>query len=64
MNHAMFRLEEKGYEILNLVHDEIWVLLNSMDQKTEFEALMIQRPGWALDMVIKAQVKAGVRYIK
>ena len=64
MNHAMFRLEEKGYEILNLVHDEIWVLLNSMDQKTEFEALMIQRPGWALDMVIKAEVKAGVRYIK
>lgn len=59
---AMWRLENAGFDVLNVVHDEIWAQAqNGRDQ--EFKKLMCINPSWC-DMKIDADLKCGVRYLK
>lgn len=60
---AMYRLENTGFEVLNLVHDELWAQTEA-GRVEEFIKLMCVRPGWALDMHIGAEANSGVRYLK
>jgi DNA polymerase len=59
---AMWRLENAGFDVLNVVHDEIWAQAeDGRDQ--EFKKLMCINPSWC-DMKIDADLKCGVRYLK
>lgn len=59
---AMWRLEQNKFEVLNTVHDEIWVQA-SPGRGEEFRSLMCINPSWC-DMKIDADFKNGVRYLK
>lgn len=61
---AMKRLEDAGFPVRGTVHDELWGFLRSMDQVKEFERIMSISPQWCQNLVIKTEVKAGVRYLK
>lgn len=61
---AMKRLEDAGFPIKGTVHDELWGFIKSMDQVKEFERVMSISPEWCRDLIIKTEVKAGVRYLK
>jgi DNA polymerase len=63
MKESMFRLEAKGFGILNLVHDEIWGSFDAGREK-EFSETMCERPRWAQDMEISSGDETGVRYLK
>ena len=57
------RLEKEGFNVLNLIHDEIWgASLKGHEER--FKALMCHRPTWCLDMEIKAETTTGARYLK
>jgi DNA polymerase len=59
---AMWRLENAGFDVLNVVHDEIWAQAeDGRDQ--EFKKLMCINPSWC-SMKIDADLKCGVRYLK
>ena len=60
---AIPRLEQAGFPVLNLIHDEIWGMGSKGSAKL-FEDLMCVRPSWCLDMVIKAESTVGRRYLK
>jgi len=59
---SMWRLENAGFDVLNVVHDEIWAQAEE-GRDQEFKKLMITNPSWC-DMKIDADLKCGVRYLK
>jgi DNA polymerase len=59
---AMWRLENAGFDVLNVVHDEIWAQTGH-GRDEEFKKLMCINPSWC-DMKIDADLKCGVRYLK
>ena len=63
MRSSMWKLESKGFNILNLVHDEIWASINK-ERFDEFLATMAETPSWARGMTVKAEGSFGVRYLK
>ena len=60
---SLYRLEEAGFEVLTVVHDEIWGE-DRPGRGEEFERLMCINPEWCRDMRITAESKNGVRYLK
>ncbi len=59
---ATWQLENAGFKILGLVHDEIWGSAVP-GRNEEFTRLMCVNPSWC-DMPIGADLKVGVRYLK
>jgi DNA polymerase len=59
---AMWRLENAGFDVLNVVHDEIWAQAGE-GREAEFKSLMCVNPSWC-NMKIDADLKCGVRYLK
>jgi DNA polymerase len=59
---AMWRLENAGFDVLNVVHDEIWAQTKE-GRESEFKRLMCINPSWC-GMKIDADLKCGVRYLK
>ena len=60
---AIYYLEDAGFDVLNMVHDEIWGCA-SEGRGEEFERLMCIVPSWCKGMIIKAESDNGVRYLK
>jgi len=60
---SIYHLENAGFEILSLVHDEIWAQ-DVEGRDKEFTELMCRNPSWCEDMVITADGENGVRYLK
>jgi hypothetical protein len=60
---AVYHLENAGFSVLGLVHDEIWGDAAPGRDK-EFERLMCINPSWCRNMAIGAEVKSGKRYLK
>lgn len=60
---AIPRLESADFDVLNLIHDEIWGSA-TIGRGKEFEELMCKKPAWCLDMDIKAETTTGRRYLK
>jgi hypothetical protein len=58
----MWRLENAGFDVLNVVHDEIWAQAGE-GREAEFKSLMCVNPSWC-NMKIDADLKCGVRYLK
>lgn len=59
---AMWRLEQKGFDVLGVVHDEIWAD-SEPGRGEEFNKIMCQNPSWC-NMEIGSDLKVGVRYLK
>lgn len=59
---AMYRLEQANFDVLNVIHDEIWGQA-APGRAEEFKSLMCVKPSWC-DMEIGADLKCGVRYLK
>lgn len=59
---AMWRLEQAGFDVLNVVHDEIWADA-AAGREEEFNKVMCVNPSWC-DMDISSDLKCGVRYLK
>lgn len=65
MAEAMLRIDAAGYEIILSVHDELLAeLVKDKGSVAEFETLMAQTPGWALDCPVEAKGWKGDRYRK
>lgn len=60
---ALYRLEEARFDMLALIHDEMWGE-SEPGRDAEYERLMCINPSWCLDMRITAGMKNGVRYLK
>lgn len=60
---AIYRIEQAGFTIPNLVHDEVWGF-GKPGREKEFEHLMCVRPSWCSDLDIGASIDCGVRYLK
>jgi len=60
---AIYRLEQAGFDILTLIHDEMWAQAVK-GREAEFERLMCINPSWCTDMRIGASVDTGRRYLK
>jgi len=60
---AVFRLEEAGFDVLNLVHDELWAEAEA-GRLEEFQRLFEVRPNWCRDMHIGSEVNTAIRYLK
>ena len=65
---ALVRLDKAGFRIVLHVHDEILCEVPEGDLNDalikRFSRLMTQRPRWALDLPIAAEVWSGPRYLK
>ena len=62
---AMLRIETTGYRVALHVHDELVCEVPvGFGSTEEFTRLMTQRPSWALDLPIAANVWTGLRYCK
>jgi hypothetical protein len=59
---ATWQLENAGFKILGLIHDEIWGSSHP-GRDEEFKRLMCINPSWC-DMSINSDLKVGVRYLK
>lgn len=59
---AMWRLEQQGFDVLGVVHDEVWATATPGRDK-EFTELMCKNPSWC-SMDISSDLKVGVRYLK
>lgn len=59
---ATWQLENAGFKILGLIHDEIWGTTRP-GRDAEFTRLMCINPSWC-DMEITADLKVGERYLK
>ena len=65
MVHAMMKLEDKRYEIILTVHDEIIAEVDhDFGSVEEFESIMKSRPSWGLDCPIDVEGWEGQRYKK
>ena len=60
---AVWRLEKAGFDVLNVVHDEIWASAEE-SRDEEFERIMCINPSWCPDMAIGAEGDNGRRYLK
>lgn len=60
---AIYRLEEADFEVLNLVHDELWAQAEA-NRLEEFQRLFEVRPSWASTMSIGSEVNSAIRYLK
>lgn len=60
---AIWRLEKAGFDVLNVVHDEMWAQAEA-GRYEEFERLMCINPSWCRDMKITASGGSGRRYLK
>lgn len=64
MTHAMLNGERKGYLQLLTVHDElITEKMNSL-YADSLESIMVDLPGWANGLPVKAETWKGTRYVK
>jgi DNA polymerase len=63
LTHAMYQLDQAGFDVLSTVHDEIWGESHAGRDK-EFEDTMCILPHWCPDIVLKAEGDNGVRYLK
>jgi DNA polymerase bacteriophage-type len=61
---AIVALEDNGYPVVLHTHDEICSEVVPARSLAEFEAIMCDRPSWALDWPIKAGGWEGYRYGK
>lgn len=59
---ATWQLENAGFTVLSLIHDEIWGS-SRPGRDEEFKRLMCINPLWC-DMEIGSDLKVGVRYLK
>lgn len=59
---STWHLEQAGFNILGLIHDEIWAETRA-GREEEFKRLMCINPSWC-DMEIGSDLKCGVRYLK
>jgi DNA polymerase len=65
MAYAMPKCEEKGYECLLTVHDEVICRSpKGHGSVKEFEGLVASIPPWAAGLPLKAEGWAGSRYRK
>jgi DNA polymerase len=65
--HASVSVEEHGYGILNLIHDEVLILASSENAEFHMEEVirvMTVPPSWAPDMPLAAEGWHGERYRK
>jgi len=60
---AMWRLEQAGFDLLGVVHDECWASA-APGRDEEFNYLMCINPSWCQDMEIGSDLKIGARYLK
>lgn len=60
---AVYNLEQADFEVLNLVHDELWGQ-GEPGRDEEYERIMCINPSWAPDLRISAGMKNGIRYLK
>jgi hypothetical protein len=63
----MLRLDSKGYDVINSVHDEVLLLVNESDGDTAMEdviGIMTTPPDWALDFPLAAEGWVSKRYRK
>jgi DNA polymerase len=60
---SIYRLEQAGFKVLSIVHDEIWGEAEE-GRGPEFERIMCINPSWCQDMRISAESKNGMRYLK
>ncbi len=63
MRDAMFRSEDRGYEVLLTVHDEI-LSEKAGGSVEEFETLMAKTEPWATGLPVKVEAWSGKRYRK
>lgn len=62
---AMLRLEDKGYEIISHIHDEIVCEVDSnFGSLEEMAKIMCELPAWAKDLPLSAEGWTGIRYRK
>ena len=62
---ALVRIDAAGFRIVLHVHDEIVCEVpEGFTDLKRFSRLMTQRPRWALDLPIAAEVWSGPRYLK
>lgn len=65
MAEAMLRVHKAGYPVVLTVHDEVVCEVpNSHGGLAEFEALMVEIPGWARGLPVSAEAWEGARYRK
>ena len=65
--HASLNVEEHGYGILNLIHDEVLLLTDAENAEFHMEEvirIMTTPPSWAPDMPLAAEGWHGDRYRK
>lgn len=60
--HGVWQLEDAGFDVLGVVHDEVWGD-DEAGKDAEFTRRMCINPSWC-DMKIDADLKVGVRYLK
>lgn len=61
--HAMYQLDQAGFDVLSTVHDEVWGE-SYAGRDEEFEKTMCILPNWCQDIVLTAEGDNGVRYLK
>jgi len=64
---ATFNITKAGYEIINLIHDEVLLLVDEAGSDTALAdviRIMTTPPEWALDMPLAAEGWVGKRYRK
>lgn len=65
MDHAMFRAERAGYELILTVHDELLAeVAQRFGSAEDFERIMSVRPDWIKDMPLAAVAWEDERYVK
>ena len=65
--HASLNVEENGYGILNLIHDEVLLLVDAENAEFHMDEvirIMTTPPSWAPDMPLAAEGWHGARYRK
>jgi DNA polymerase bacteriophage-type len=65
--HAMLRLDTKGYDVINSVHDEVLLLVDEANGDTAMEdviKIMTTPPKWAPDFPLAAEGWVNKRYRK
>jgi DNA polymerase len=65
--YAMLRLDTKGYDVINSVHDEVLLLVDEANGDTAMEdviKIMTTPPKWAPDFPLAAEGWVSKRYRK
>jgi DNA polymerase len=65
MVDSMLRIEDRGFDVILTVHDEIVAERNSHESDAlEFEKLMAECPPWANGLPVRVEAWSGNRYRK